>query len=185
MELGLNVNSMYEIKKIIHPYLLFITEKTQESSFLTILDDNEALTLDAVTGPSPINYAVSIGSKAPLYAGASYRSILAFLPDYLIKTILSGDIKKFTTNTKTDTKHILDDLDKIRKKGFAISEGELTEDIVAVAVPLYINGTIIGSITVSGPTYRITEQHIKSYVEILLDVKNNLENNNELSILFT
>lgn len=185
LELGLNVNSMYEIKKIIHPYLLFITEKTQESSFLTILDDNEALTLDAVTGPSPINYAVSIGSKAPLYAGASYRSILAFLPDYLIKTILSEDIKKFTTNTKTDTKHILDDLDKIRKKGFAISEGELTEDIVAVAVPLYINGTIIGSITVSGPTYRITEQHIKSYVETLLEVKNNLENNNELSILFT
>ena len=60
---------------------------------MTILDDNEALTLDAVTGPSPINYAVSIGSKAPLYAGASYRSILAFLPDYLIKTILSETLK--------------------------------------------------------------------------------------------
>src|SRR5699024_3800708 len=46
LELSKSSNSMFEIKTLIHPYLVYLTEQTQESSFFTILDENEALTLD-------------------------------------------------------------------------------------------------------------------------------------------
>src|SRR5699024_4915591 len=130
LELSKSSNSMFEIKTLIHPYLVYLTEQTQESSFFTILDENEALTLDSVTGTNHINFAVSVGSTAPLYAGASYRSILAFLPDYFIKATLSNEIKKFTSSTKTNPKDIMKDLEKIKDKGYAVSRGELTDDVV-------------------------------------------------------
>jgi len=180
LELSKSSNSMFEIKTLIHPYLVYLTEQTQESSFFTILDENEALTLDSVTGTNHINFAVSVGSTAPLYAGASYRSILAFLPDYFIKATLSNEIKKFTSSTKTNPKDIMKDLEKIKDKGYAVSRGELTDDIVAVAVPILIYDKIIGSITVSGPSYRITDEHIESYINILKQTKEMIESQSSL-----
>lgn len=175
LELSKSTNSMFEIKTLIHPYLVYLTEQTQESSFFTILDENEALTLDSVSGTNHINFAVSVGSTAPLYAGASYRSILAFLPDYLIKATLSNEIKKFTSNTKTNPKDIMKDLVDIKDKGYAVSQGELTDDVVAVAVPILINDKIVGSITVSGPSYRINDKHIQSYISVLKETKKMIE----------
>lgn len=180
LELSKSTNSMFEIKTLIHPYLVYLTEQTQESSFFTILDENEALTLDSVSGTNHINFAVSVGSTAPLYAGASYRSILAFLPDYLIKATLSNEIKKFTSNTKTNPKDIMKDLVDIKDKGYAVSQGELTDDVVAVAVPILINDKIVGSITVSGPSYRINDKHIQSYISVLKETKKMIEEQSSL-----
>lgn len=180
LELGKMVNSNYEFKEIIHPYLLFLTEKTGESSFFTILEDNQALTLDAVSGNGRIRYAVTTGSTAPLYAGASYRSILAYLPGYFIDATLSNKLQQFTENTKTTPQLIKDDLEDIRKNGYSISRGELTEDVVAVAVPIFIDGSIIGSLTVSGPAYRITEEHVNEYIKVLFEAKEIIERNEQL-----
>ncbi|MFD2829959.1 IclR family transcriptional regulator [Corticicoccus populi] len=180
LELGNKVNSNFEFKEIIHPYLLYLTEKTGESSFFTILEDNQALTLDAVSGKGRIRYAVTTGSTAPLYAGASYRSILAYLPGYLIDATLSNRIEQFTKNSKTNPNLIRQDLISIRENGYAISHGELTEDVIAVAVPIFIGGKIIGSLTVSGPAYRITDKDVDSYIQILFETKKIIEMNEQL-----
>ena len=69
---------------------------TGESVFLTGLDGDEALTLDAMEPDNKVKYSVSLGSRVPLYAGASYRAILAFMPPEKIDNILSGTLQAYT-----------------------------------------------------------------------------------------
>lgn len=166
-EFGLLAYDNINISQHVRPILKELMLKTGESIFLTVLDGKEGLTLDVVEPEDKVKFSVSIGSRAPLYVGASYRSILAFMPEEFIQSILSTKLEAFTATTKTDSKELLEELADIRKKGWARSNGEYTRDVIALAYPIFVNGKIIGSITVSGPTYRFSEEQIESSIPLL------------------
>ncbi|WP_209123642.1 IclR family transcriptional regulator [Alkalihalobacillus sp. BA299] len=167
-ELGLLVHDNHGISEFIKPILEDLMEKTGESVFLTVLDGNEALTLDVVEPQDKVKFSVTIGSRAPLYVGASYRSILAFMPDEEINKIISGGLKAYTSSTIVDREQLRAELELIKEQGWARSEGEFTKDVIAIAVPLFYKDEVKASLTVSGPTYRITEEAIQY---ILIHIK--------------
>lgn len=175
LELGMTMYEGTNIKEVIYPILEGLSNKAGESIFLTALDKDEAITLEVVQPENKVKYSVSVGSRAPLYVGASYRAILAYLPDEQIATILGTDtLKKYTSNTMVEPESIKQELSNIRERGWAISKGEYTEDVIAIAVPLFEAGQIIGSITISGPHYRITEKDILSFLPSLKEASNEL-----------
>lgn len=175
-ELG---NIMYEglnVKQLIRPILERLKNDTGESTFLTVLDEYEGVTLEVIEPENKVKFSVSTGSRAPLYVGASYRSILAYLEDEKINYLLQEEkLKSYTANTMTNPMEIKQELEKIKTKGWAISEGEYTEDVIAIGVPLFKNEKVIGSITVSGPNYRMTERKIDSYIKDLINTRDEVE----------
>src|SRR5699024_12493850 len=60
------------------------------------------------------------------------------------------------------------ELEKIKKKGYAISKGEFTEGVIATAIPIFYNKEIKGSLTVSGLEFRITNKQIDYFKKELL-----------------
>ncbi|NGP45728.1 IclR family transcriptional regulator [Bacillaceae bacterium SIJ1] len=166
-ELGNTVSENFRINELIHPILEKVSEKTNESVFLTILDGEEGLTFDAVEAMTTVRFSVSIGSRTPLFTGASYRAILAYMSEDFIDHYLEGNFTKYTEKTKVDPEIIREDLRLIRKNGYAMSEGEYTEDVVAVAIPIFQNDQIVASLTVSGPKYRIEDEHIELFIKEL------------------
>lgn len=175
-ELGSIMYEGLNVKQLIRPSLEALRDKTGESIFLTVLDGDEALTLKVVEPENKVKFSVSTGSRAPLYVGASYRSILAYLEEDKINDILQDDkLKSYTANTMTKPMEIIEELEKIRTRGWAISEGEYTADVIAIAAPLFKNRQIIGSVTVSGPTYRMTDDKIESYLPLLMNTRDEVE----------
>lgn len=174
-ELGHTLTENFHINELLHPILERLCTQTNESVFLTIHDGEDGLTLDAVESQTTIRFSVSTGSRAPLYAGASYRSILAHLSDEFIENYLTNDLIKYTEKTLIDPKEIRNDLQLIRKRGYAISEGEYTEDVVAVAIPLFYKESIFGSLTISGPRFRITDHEIDQFVQTLFEAKQEIQ----------
>ncbi|MEC5423209.1 IclR family transcriptional regulator [Virgibacillus sp. C22-A2] len=167
-ELGMIKYDGLNVKQLLRPILEELSEQTGESVFLTILDKDEAVTLEVVEPANKVKFTVSAGSRAPLYVGASYRSILAFMPEEAIEAILDpNQLKKYTENTLVDKKELQLELERIRKQGWATSKGEYTADVIAFAVPLFDHEEILGSITVSGPTYRMTEDKTEEYLTLL------------------
>ncbi|MFP7332990.1 IclR family transcriptional regulator [Shouchella clausii] len=166
-ELGSIMYDQLNVKELIRPSLARLTEKTGESTFLTILDGKEALTLEVVEPANKVKFSVSAGSRAPLYVGASYRSILAYMPDEAIEEVIAGGLKAYTDRTMTSEIELRNELATIRKRGFAISHGEYTEDVIALAMPLFHEGRIVGSITISGPAYRFNEERFDSCLPLL------------------
>ncbi|MFD1039362.1 IclR family transcriptional regulator [Virgibacillus byunsanensis] len=174
-ELGNTLSENFHMKELIHPILKKLSDCTNESTFLTILDGEEGLTFEAVEARTTVRFSVSVGSRTPLYAGASYRSILAHMPTEFIESYLEKQFTRYTEKTMVDREVIKEDLRLIRENGYASSEGEYTEDVIAVAIPIFHKEMIIGSLTVSGPQYRITDEHIKLFITELLEAKKELK----------
>lgn len=175
-ELGMTMYDRLNVKQVIDPILQELFNQTGESVFFTILDKDEAVTLEAIEPDNKVKFSVSVGSRAPLYVGASYRSILAFMPDDFIENYLyKQDLKRYTDKTKNNPDELKMELEKIKKQGWAMSEGEYTPDIIAIAVPLFDkNERILGSITVSGPIYRMSEEKINDSLILIEKARDEL-----------
>ncbi len=171
-ELGLLTYDSLHVGKLFRPIMQKLMESTGESVFLTSLDDREGLTLDALEPDNVVKYSVSIGSRAPLYVGASYRTMLAYLPEEEVERIIGSGLVKYTPKTITNREALYADLADIRKIGYGRSDGEYTPDVVALAVPLFdYRGKIMASLTVSGPNYRLTEDKIEHCIDMLKKAK--------------
>lgn len=167
-ELGMNMYNSLNPKQIIHPVLEELFKQTGESVFLTLLDKDQGVTFEAIEPDNKVKFSVSVGSRAPLYVGASYRSILAFMPDDFVENYLNTyELKQYTEKTKTDRDELRAELQMIRENGWSMSEGEYTPDIIAIAVPLFQQNRIIGSLTVSGPNYRMSQKKINESIPFL------------------
>ncbi len=57
----------------------------------------------------------------------------------------------------------------VRRQGFATIVDELEEGLVAIAAPVReSDGTILGAISISAPSARLTKSHFKEYGELII-----------------
>ncbi|MDR7316837.1 IclR family transcriptional regulator [Brevibacillus nitrificans] len=175
-ELGLTMRESFHVSRLIHPILESMMEESGESIFLTCLDGDEGLTLDALEPDNVVKFSVSVGSRCPLFVGASYRSIMAYLPQEHIERIIQQGLKQYTKNTIADPDQLRAELAHILEVGWARSSGEYTPDVLAIACPLFhYEGHIMGSLTISGPQYRMPEESVEKYYDILMRGKEQID----------
>ena len=86
---------------------------------------------------------------------------MAYLPKERIEHIIQQGLKQYTKNTIADPDQLRAELERILEQGWARSTGEYTPDVLAIACPLFHpDGHIMGSLTISGPHYRMPEEKI-------------------------
>lgn len=96
-----------------------------------------------------------VGQRTSLNAGAIGKAMLAYLPDTEVKQFLAGKLQSFTGKTITDPKMLLEELESIREKGYALSFGELEEGVAAIAMPIFDSSeSVIATICLDMPTLR-------------------------------
>ena len=96
----------------------------------------------------------------PLCAGASGQSILAFLDPEQQAKICKGPLQRFTPYTITDPERLTQRLAEIRQQGYVITCQEVYIGSLGIAAPVFgKNGNVIGSVSLSGPMERISEEH--------------------------
>ncbi|WP_062234486.1 IclR family transcriptional regulator [Fictibacillus sp. FJAT-27399] len=168
LEYGHIVQDKMRLSDVIFPIMKGLSEKTEESIFLTWLDAMEGITVEIAESNQRIKFAVSLGTRTPLYAGASCKVIMAFLPKEKQTEIVHKGIAPFTDKTILDTEKLLMDLQDIRKKGWCYSIGEYSESVFGLGVPLFNSkNEIIASLTMAGPEFRMPEHKVPNALEIL------------------
>ncbi len=92
-----------------------------------------------------------------LHCTAAGKAILAHLPEERVQHILqTGKFPQNTPNSITDPAVLLDELEEVRHRGFAVADEEQMEGIRAVGAPIIEgNDTVAGAIAVSGPSTRL------------------------------
>ncbi len=108
----------------------------------------------------------TIGSRRPLYIGASGKLLLAYASPEVRDAVLGGELQKFTPTTITSRRTLERELQKILKEGVGISLGERSADLVAVAAPVRDGtGAVIAALGISGPSSRMNEDTLESFVD--------------------
>jgi IclR family acetate operon transcriptional repressor len=99
-----------------------------------------------------------IGTPLPLPHGAPGKAILSVLPVEQQERWLSGPIAAVTPLTVTDPEALRAELAQARARGWAVSNGERTTGIRAVAAPIFDHtGEVVGALGVSVPALRMDD----------------------------
>ncbi|MHB8397444.1 MAG: IclR family transcriptional regulator [Candidatus Limnocylindrales bacterium] len=139
--------------RLAEPVLRMIVDETGETAVVMRRLGLSAVCLRQVESPQPLRVALEPGSMTPLHAGAMSRVLLAFAPPEILDEVLAAGLTPVTRDTPAETL-LRDALAEIVATGSATSEGELVPGSVAVAVPVFQEGGIVGSVAAIGPAAR-------------------------------
>lgn len=156
VELGLASIGTADLRALALPVMEEVTAKTQETVTLSYIVQSERVYVAQVEGPQTVRMTVRVGQRAPLYAGASGRAILAAMsPEDLKSYFERVPLRPLTGSTVGSREQLTDLLADVRSAGYAASFGERDPWAAAVAAPITTStGQPIGSMSVCGPLAR-------------------------------
>ena len=153
------------------PHLNTLVEISQETINVTILDGNECVNVERVASPKPIRYVGWIGRRTPLHCTASGKVFLAHMTAEERSGCLQFPLARYTEKTVTEAPRLEQSLAQICARGYAAVHEEFEDGFSAIAAPVFNhNSQVIATITISGPTYRLSIAEIEAFVEPLQQV---------------
>ena len=122
-------------------------------------------------GPSPLRYSVTEGEPLPIYAGAPGKVLLAYATPEARRQILNDTtLERITSTTITNMSELEQELETIRRKGYAISQGEVVPDAISLAAPVFDHESKVNySLQIGGPSQRLTPDRWPELIPKLLD----------------
>ena len=165
------VRAHIDIRGLSLPHLDALARESGETSQLSLLHGNEIVCAEAVSTPNMIRYMPEKGRAIPLHASALGRAVLAFLPEAFLKTYIQRvGLQAMTPHTVTDPRKLRAILTQIRAQRWALSFQQMFLGARGVAVPIFDHrGKVVGSLGISGPHPRFSDQKARSSVPGLQD----------------
>jgi IclR family pca regulon transcriptional regulator len=137
LDLGFSYMTSIGVEDIVQPVLSRISERTQASSTFAVLDRDEVVFVARAPSKGVLMLATSIGGRVAAHATTLGQVLLAAMaPAELDRYLAESKRVAFTKWTITDADALRSKLDRIRIQGYALSNSEQVEGIVAVAVPV-------------------------------------------------
>jgi DNA-binding IclR family transcriptional regulator len=156
---------------LVRPKLCELAEATGETCFVGKLETGRVVSVMMESPNTPWRGFVWQGQEFPAHAAAGAKAILAHQPLEIVDQILPASPPALTRFTKTSRTEILAEYEVIRRKGFATCIGEIVEEIVAIAVPVRVEGApVIYSLGTTGPRSHLTSHGYPEIVERLVSV---------------
>ncbi|HBD63967.1 MAG TPA: IclR family transcriptional regulator [Clostridiales bacterium] len=172
MHIGSLVSSQISIRDVARPYLANLAQKCNESVCLAIEQDMEIVYIDVIDGPDGmLKITQRIGKLAPIHStGIGKLMLLNYDLKQLDHIIEKKGLKALTPNTITSKDELLQELDKIKQRGYALDdeECELGARCLSAGIKDY-TGKYVAGISVSGPTARMTMEYIEQIKDIVIE----------------
>lgn len=173
--LGLIAKESMDLRQISNQIMEEICRTTKETVNLYLLENLEKVCFNQIESPLAIKRYVRIGERSPIWYGATGKVILAYL-DEKVWYEMAKHLKSYTEKTIVDPHEFIEELEKIRNRGYAVSVGEKESDVGCVAAPIFDDScNVIGCTSISGPTYRFPED-TDYFVSLIIDGARKISN---------
>jgi DNA-binding IclR family transcriptional regulator len=137
---------------------------TGETVNITVLSDTSALYLDQQAGSSALQSHNWVGQRIPLHATSNGKVLISELSESALAEALP-DLPRFTDQTITSRRKLIEELAEVRRIGYALAVDELEIGLTAAAAPIRsAHGDIIASMSISGPTFRLDQARLDDEV---------------------
>ena len=168
--LGSIAKANFRPQQIIYPHMKSIRDKTKEAVSLYGIEREERVCYEHVESLLTMRCVMRVGDRAPLWAGAGGKVLLAFLGEAAIQREIEK-AHKITETTIYTPEALRKDLVEIRVHGYALSWGEREEGILSIAVPIFNRrGDILFSFSLAGPATRFTEDVAMELIPEIQDI---------------
>jgi DNA-binding IclR family transcriptional regulator len=162
-EIANSVVSRLDVRQVADPYLQQLAHYTHETIHLSVLDDLEVIYINKVESSKPVRAYTMIGGRAPAYCVATGKALLAWQPEERINNI-PDQLKQWTPQTLTSHDDLLKDLEKTRRRGFSINQGEWRATVGGAAAVIFnAHNRPIASIGITGPLEHLPPEALHKY----------------------
>nr|WP_296771589.1 IclR family transcriptional regulator [Rhodococcus sp. (in: high G+C Gram-positive bacteria)] len=160
IRLAAAVSGQLDISRIARPVCEALAEEIGETVNVAIPDGVVVVNVDQIRGGSSIISHNWTGERTALHATSSGKVLMAY-DDALREAGLGHRLERYTERTVTSRAALLAELESVRDNGIAYAREELEIGLSATgAAILDPDGTAVGAITVSGPTFRLDEEQL-------------------------
>src|SRR5690625_2629211 len=168
-EMGAQLVTRMDVRRYAPSFMRKLAQHTKETVHLSVLDGLDVVYIDKIDSPQPLIAYSTVGGRAPAYAVATGKALLAFQePEYLDQF----DFEKSqypNTQRQLSLPAIKQEMADIMRLGYAINRGEWRDSIGGVAAPIFNGlGEPVAALGISGPLERLTLQKKKEYTPFVL-----------------
>lgn len=135
-ELATRSSQALRLRQVALPYMERVQARVREHTQLAILEQDEALFLERLSGPHSGSNVTRVAGRLPLHASSSGLVLLAFGDHDLQERILHAPLIALTEETITDAAALRRKLAEVRSLGHAVAPGYIEAVSTGVAVPV-------------------------------------------------
>ncbi len=158
------LQSEYPVTREAAPLMRRLRYETGETVHLNVIDGRERVCIDSVESLQALKAGMPIGNRSPLYAGASSKCLLAFSPDPFVRSYLDqAPWTPLTPNTPSDPEALWNQIQAIRRRGYAESLAERTLGLGSLSVPVFgYGGHLVAALSLAIPELRFRDPEHKA-----------------------
>jgi DNA-binding IclR family transcriptional regulator len=153
----------------------WLAEATGETVHLARLDHTDVVYLATRASRHYLRPFTRVGRRLPASATSLGKAILAGRDDAEVLALLPAELPALTKNTITDHRQLLQDLGRIRRRGYAIDREENTDGLRCFGVALDTASPARDAVSCSIPVPRLTPGRDKEIVSCLLEARERIE----------
>lgn len=146
------------------PFLKQLMEASGETANIGLIDENDVVFIAQAESHAAMRAFFRPGRRSPVHASGIGKAILASWTDsQIMQAIGDTALPGFTHHTLTSVPALLDDLHRVRARGFAIDNEEHTLGMCCIAAPIFNEfGEAVAGISISGPSARLPQDRLES-----------------------
>lgn len=160
-----------DVRQIARGPLRELARRLGANAHLATLHGNEVLYLEREEGRPTVTLREVVGRRVSPHCTALGKSLLAFLPDEDRARIAhSLDYVQHTPNTITDPEDFIEELELVRKRGYALEVEEFHLGSACISAPVRgLDGRVVAAVSVSMASEDLTERNPEERAASILE----------------
>lgn len=116
------------------PLLWNLAQECGEATSLAIASHRDAVIVQRIESHSALRAELRVGTRMPLHSSASGKCFLASMSTAMVEALYPDeDLPPVTGHTLRSRASLLQELEEVRRAGFATNLGEQTDGVVGIA----------------------------------------------------
>jgi DNA-binding IclR family transcriptional regulator len=154
-------------KELLFPHMTQLHRLTQESIHLTHLERRLVVYDEQLVSTRPVRSVIKVGGRSPAHAVSPGLVQLAHQSPEFVESYLSAPLARFTASTISTPQELRSYLATVRERGYAVNIGGYRYDVGGIARAVFVGERPVAAISICCPIYRLTEEVIDEYAELL------------------
>ena len=159
LHLGARVAAGLDVRQVARPHLQVLRDRTSENAELHVRHGETRVPIEVLASPLHLRPIGQVGVPLPLHVGASAQVLLAWLPADEGAALARASHAHASDTSGPGNFDALGHsrrLARVRRQGWAASDGERETGVASVAAPVRDrSGAVVAAMVVSAPSARL------------------------------
>ncbi|WP_052665233.1 IclR family transcriptional regulator [Nitriliruptor alkaliphilus] len=157
--IGVHAAERSAVAAALAPGMQELAARSSEAVSLGVRSDRSVVFVKRFETSHVLRTSIRTGTRMPLHASASGKCLLAEMSeDELVELYPDEVLPAQASNTIRERSTLLEELARIRERGYSHARDEFLDGISGVAVPVRFGTKVVAAVSVAGPTSRLNAE---------------------------